>query len=96
MMCIQVGGSGGTYPVEVLPQIFQDLYRYMPFKYGMNALREVIGGMYDHTYRNCLLTLLLYIPIFLPIAFGGRLLAKPLINLLNKGMPRSNQYSTGR
>lgn len=89
MMCIQVGGSGGTYPVEVLPQIFQDLYRYMPFKYGMNALREVIGGMYDHTYRNCLLTLLLYIPIFLPIAFGGRLLAKPLINLLNKGMKKA-------
>jgi len=89
MMCIQVGGSGGTYPVEVLPQIFQDLYRYMPFKYGMNALREVIGGMYDHTYRNCLLTLLVYIPIFLPIAFGGRLLAKPLINLLNKGMKKA-------
>lgn len=89
MMCIQVGGSGGTYPVEVLPQIFQDLYRYMPFKYGMNALREVIGGMYDHTYRSCLLTLLLYIPIFLPIAFCGRLLAKPLINLLNKGMKKA-------
>jgi len=89
MMCIQVGGSGGTYPVEVLPQIFQDLYRYMPFKYGMNALREVIGGMSAHTYRNCLLTLLVYIPIFLPIAFGGRLLAKPLINLLNKGMKKA-------
>ena len=29
LMCIQVGGSGGTYPVEVLPKIFQDLYRYM-------------------------------------------------------------------
>ncbi len=89
LMCIQVGGSGGTYPVEVLPQIFQDLYRYMPFKYGMNALREVIGGMYDHTYLHCLLSLLLYIPIFLPIAFGGKIVAKPLINLLNGGMKKA-------
>lgn len=89
MMCIQVGGSGGTYPVEVLPQIFQDLYRYMPFKYGMNALREVIGGMYDHTYLHCLLTLLAYLPVFLVIAFLGKIAAKPLINLLNKGMKKA-------
>ena len=61
----------------------------MPFKYGMNALREVIGGMYDHTYLHCLLSLLLYIPIFLPIAFGGKIVAKPLINLLNGGMKKA-------
>jgi putative membrane protein len=89
LMCVQVGGSGGTYPVEVLPKIFQDMYNFMPFKYGMNALREVIGGMYDHTYEKCIGTLLLYIPVFLPIAFGGKIVAKPLINVLVKGMRKA-------
>jgi putative membrane protein len=89
MMCVQVGGSGGTYPVEVLPQIFQDMYNYMPFKYGMNALREVIGGMFDHTYIKCIGALLLYIPIFLPIAFLGKIVASPLIKVLIKGMRKA-------
>ncbi len=50
VMVIQVGGSGGTYPVEVLPEIFRKLYDYMPFKYAMNAMRETIGGMYGNAY----------------------------------------------
>ena len=31
LMVIQVAGSGGTFPVEVLPKVFQYLYKYMPF-----------------------------------------------------------------
>ena len=89
LMCIQVGGSGGTYPVEVLPKIFQDLYRYMPFKYGMNALRETIGGMYDHTYINCLLTLLIYPLVSLPMAFGGKIVASPIMKLVKNGMKKA-------
>ncbi len=50
VMVIQVGGSGGTYPVEVLPDIFRKLYDFMPFKYAMNAMRETIGGMYGNAY----------------------------------------------
>lgn len=50
LMVIQVAGSGGTFPVEVLPKIYQVLYTYMPFAYGMNACRECIGGMYDGAY----------------------------------------------
>ena len=50
VMVIQVGGAGGTYPVEVLPDIFRKLYDFMPFKYAMNAMRETIGGMYGSEY----------------------------------------------
>jgi putative membrane protein len=89
LMCIQVGGSGGTYPVEVLPQIFQDLYKYMPFRYGMNALKETIGGMYDHTYVRCLLSLMIYPLISVPLAFGGKLAADPLMKLVKKGMRKA-------
>ena len=58
IMVLQVAGSGGSYPVHVLPALFQKLYPFMPFHYGMDMLRETVGGMYGHTYRNCALILL--------------------------------------
>ncbi len=63
LMVIQVAGAGGTFPIEVLPKVFQYLYRFMPFNYAMNAVRECIGGFYKNTYRNCLLTLLIYVVV---------------------------------
>lgn len=57
-MVIQVAGSGGTYPVEVAPEIFQKLYDFMPFKYAMNAMRETIGGMYGDAYLHNIAVLL--------------------------------------
>lgn len=58
VMVVQVAGSGGTYPVEVLPEIFRDLYKFMPFRYAMNAMRETIGGMYANVYWENILVLL--------------------------------------
>ena len=58
IMVIQVAGSGGSYPIHVLPMLFQKLYFLMPFHYGMDMIRETIGGMYGHTYRDCALILL--------------------------------------
>lgn len=60
ILVLQVAGSGGTYPVEVLPGIFRALYPFMPFRYAMGAMRECIGGMYDGTYWKCLGVLMLF------------------------------------
>ena len=46
VMVIQVAGAGGTFPIETLPKVYQMLYKYLPFPYGMNAMRETIGGIY--------------------------------------------------
>lgn len=58
IMVLQVAGSGGSYPIDVLPKLFQHLYPFMPFHYGMDMIRETIGGLYDHTYLRCALILL--------------------------------------
>lgn len=58
IMVIQVAGSGGSYPYHVLPQFFQDLYDFMPFHYGMDMIRETIGGFYDGTYTRCAIIML--------------------------------------
>ena len=54
ILVIQVAGSGGTYPVEVLPKVFRVLFPFMPFRYSMDAMRECIAGTYDHTYAKCM------------------------------------------
>lgn len=60
IMVVQVAGSGGTFPIEVLPKIYRSLYPFMPFRYGINALRECIGGFYAHNYAYNLLHLLAF------------------------------------
>ena len=45
VMVIQIAGSGGTYPIETLPEIYQKIYIFFPFPYAINAMRETIGGM---------------------------------------------------
>ena len=71
LMVIQVAGSGGTFPVEVLPGFFQVLYKYMPFAYGLTALREAIGGLYEHDFLWALLGLLVYVVISFLIGLIG-------------------------
>ena len=81
IMILQVAGGGGTFPVEVLPPVFNAMFPFMPFRYAMDAMRECIGGMYDHTYIKCL---------GIPILFGlaaiafGLLLHKPMRGIIEK------------
>lgn len=60
IMVIQIAGSSGTYPIEILPQFYQKLHIFFPFPYAINAMREAIAGMYEHDYSLYLLRLLLF------------------------------------
>ena len=57
IMVVQIPGSAGLYPVEMLPSFFRFLHPLFPFTYGINALREVVGGFYGHTFLSCLAVL---------------------------------------
>ena len=57
IMVVQIPGSAGLYPVEMLPSFFRFLHPLFPFTYGINALREIVGGFYGHTYLSCLAVL---------------------------------------
>ena len=50
VMVIQVAGAGCTFPIEVLPNVFRSIYKYLPFQFGMNAMKETIGGLYSFDY----------------------------------------------
>ncbi len=54
VMVVQVAGAGGTFPKEVLPKVYQQIYRFLPFPYAMDALKEAVGGRYRNVYWESL------------------------------------------
>ena len=68
IMVMQVAGSGGTFPIELLPRTFQVLQPFMPFYPAMNAVRETIGGFYKLDYLVYILLLLCH--IIIPLILG--------------------------
>lgn len=78
MVVIQIAGSSGTFPIELLPNFFRNIYRYFPFPYSINAMREAISGLYEWDYLIYLAQLMLYGVVALII---GLVIRKPFIKL---------------
>lgn len=73
IMVIQIAGSGGTFPIELLPEIYRNIYIFFPFPYAINAMRETIGGMYGDFYVKNLMELLIFAAVGLLIGLVIRL-----------------------
>ena len=60
VMVLQIAGSSGTFPIEMLPQVYQNIYIFFPFPYAINAMRETVAGMYGTAYIANLAQLMLF------------------------------------
>lgn len=60
VMVLQIAGSSGTFPIEMLPQVYQNIYIFFPFPYAINAMRETVAGMYGTAYLTNLAQLMLF------------------------------------
>lgn len=78
MVVIQIAGSSGTYPIELLPVFFQKGYIYFPFPYAINAMRETISGRYGSDYWQFMGVLLLFVAASLAL---GLFIRKPFMKL---------------
>lgn len=78
MVVIQIAGSSGTYPIELLPVFFQKVYIYFPFPYAINAMRETISGRYGSDYWEFMGVLLLFVAASLAL---GLFIRKPFMKL---------------
>ena len=78
MVVIQIAGSSGTYPIELLPDFFQNVYTYFPFPYAINAMRETISGMYGSNYWIYLGKLFIFMAATLVV---GLVIRKPFIKV---------------
>ncbi len=82
ILIIQIAGSGGSYPIELLPDFFQQVYLFFPFPYAINAMREAIAGLYQNQYLIYLLQLMLFFIVGLLIG----IFAKRPLSGVNKYM----------
>ncbi len=78
MVILQIPGSSGMYPIEMMPMFFRRLYPWLPFTYGINAMREALAGFYDGYYVNNLIYLMLFL---IPVLLVGIGLRKYLLNI---------------
>ena len=76
IMVLQVAGSGGTFPVQMLPPIFQSAYPFLPFVHSENAFRAAMFGTYGNDWLMEMGILALFL---IPALLLGLLLRKPFV-----------------
>ena len=79
LLVIQVAASGGTFPVQVTPQFFQNVNPFLPFTYAISAQRESVAGVYMPNLTKDIYALLIFMVVFVVIS---TLLKKPINKLL--------------
>ncbi len=80
IMVVQIAGSSGSYPIEILPEIFSKIYKFFPFPYAINAMREALCGMYRYDYFMYLGELLMFAVVAVVI---GLVVRRPFIGINN-------------
>ena len=89
LVFVQIPAATGLYPIEMTPEFFRIIYPLFPFTYGINAIRETIGGFYGHAWAFNIGMLLLFLAIFLVIAVAIR----PSLTNMNRMFARQVEES---
>ena len=78
LVIVQIPGASGLYPIEMMPNFFRELHPWLPFTYGINAMRGPIAGLYANHYWLDMLHLFWYLPAAL---FVGLVIRRYAMNL---------------
>ena len=71
LLVLQLGSSGGTFPIQMTSEFFQTLYPKVPFTYSIGLLREAVGGVYIPAVERDIKILFIYLIVVL---VGGAIL----------------------
>ena len=61
LLVIQISAAGGAYPLELLPQWFQNISPLLPATYAINLMRSAIAGIYAGDFAYNLLIILVFL-----------------------------------
>jgi putative membrane protein len=89
LFILQIAGSGGTYPIELLPSQFQALHVFLPFDYSIGALRSAIAGTYQNDIYVNLGVLLLIVVGSIYIGFKAKVF-RGFTDYMEEQMEESN------
>ena len=78
LIILQVPGSAGMYPIEMMPPFFQAIGPWLPFTYSNNAMREAVAGFYGANLAYNLGMLLLFV---VPALLLGVTARRHLVNI---------------
>lgn len=78
LVIMQIPGASGIYPIEMMPGFFRAIYPFLPFTYGIDAMRETISGFSGLAWGRNMGVLLLYVAASFVL---GLLLRRGLGNL---------------
>lgn len=85
LLVIQVSGSGGAYPLPLLPEWFQNVSPWLPATYSIDAFRSAIAGIYEADILRELGMLLLFT---IPALILG-LLLRPAMDNYHKRLQKA-------
>ncbi|WP_205948487.1 YhgE/Pip domain-containing protein [Pueribacillus theae] len=88
LLVLQIAGSGGTYPVVLLPQFFQMIHPFLPFTYAVDVMREAVSGIVWSRVIRDLLALAIFGFIFLML---GIFLKEPINKKTDALMKKSRK-----
>ncbi|MBE6070532.1 MAG: YhgE/Pip domain-containing protein [Clostridium butyricum] len=81
LLVFQIGGSGGTFPIELTPKFFQSIHPFLPFTYTISLMRESIGGIAREVFIKDLIIISF---VIIGSVLIGIFLKKPLNKIINK------------
>lgn len=92
ILVVQIGGSGGTFPIDVTPSLFQNLNPFLPFTFTIEAMRECICGTYGNDYWIYLLKLCAYLLAALVIGLLIKTIVKKPIRFFTKRIEETGLF----
>ncbi|WP_040162728.1 YhgE/Pip domain-containing protein [Microbacterium gorillae] len=84
LVIMQIPGASGLYPIELMPAFFRGVYPFLPFTYGINAMRETIGGFEGAEYWRDLGMLAIFVAIAFLLGLVVRRRVANLAMLFNR------------
>lgn len=90
LLVLQLAGTGGVFPIEVAPPIFQKIYKFLPFTYATSGIRQIVGGIVYDIFIRDIKFLCLYAGVSLVLGVG----LKGLLNKLSEPI-FEKLYSSG-
>ncbi|MBM6907920.1 YhgE/Pip family protein [Collinsella intestinalis] len=86
LVVLQIPGASGLYPIQMQPPFFRALEPWLPFTYGIDAMREAVAGFYGDFYAKNLLMLAVFLLPAAVIGLGMRRRLVPINALFDRSL----------
>lgn len=83
-LVLQIAGSGGTYPIELLPEFFQKISPFLPFTYAVDLMREAVGGIVWERVYTDLISMAIFAVLFLLLGIFLKKIINKRTNIMMK------------